>query len=123
MARQLALKTIKAMIRNDWTKCNDDIKQISGVCSSYLRGKDPNMTLAAFQSLWCHDNTLASVTSPSGDVEDRVALQLQYSPTGSKSKTGTAASILDSCTAVLLPMNVFGLRSITTVTLPATPSR
>jgi len=76
MARQLALKTIKAMIRNDWTKCNDDIKQISGVCSSYLRGKDPNMTLAAFQSLWCHNNTLASVTSPSGDVEDRLELQL-----------------------------------------------
>ena len=52
LARQLALKTVKAMIRNDWTKCNDDIKQISGVCSSWLRGKDPSMTLAAFQSLW-----------------------------------------------------------------------
>jgi len=47
LARQLALKTVKAMIRNDRTKCNDDIKQISGVCSSWLRGKDPNMTLAA----------------------------------------------------------------------------
>ncbi len=45
LARQLAFKTVKAMIRNDWTKCNDDIKQISGVCSSWLRGKDPNMTL------------------------------------------------------------------------------
>ncbi len=30
----LALKTIKAMIRNDCTKCNDNIKLISGVCSS-----------------------------------------------------------------------------------------
>ncbi len=36
LARQLALKTVKAMIRNDWTKCNDDIKQISGVCSNWL---------------------------------------------------------------------------------------
>ncbi|DBA91326.1 TPA: hypothetical protein ACH3X2_003973 [Trebouxia sp. C0005] len=51
LARQLALKTIRAMIRNDWTTSNDDIRQISGVCSSWLRGKDPNMTLAAFQSL------------------------------------------------------------------------
>ncbi len=30
LARQLALKTVKAMIHNDWTKCNDNIKQISG---------------------------------------------------------------------------------------------
>ncbi len=64
LARQLVLKTVKAMIRNDWTKCNENIKQISGVCSSWLRGKDPSMTLAAFQSLWCHNNILASVTSP-----------------------------------------------------------
>jgi len=43
--------------------------------------KDPSMTLAAFQSLWCHSNTLASVTSPSGDVEDRLDLQLHLSAT------------------------------------------
>ncbi|DBA88492.1 TPA: hypothetical protein ACH3X2_004975 [Trebouxia sp. C0005] len=41
LARQLALKTIRAMIRNDCTKCNDDIRQISGVCSSWSRGKIP----------------------------------------------------------------------------------
>ncbi len=70
-----------SMIHNDWTKCNDDIKQISGVSSSWLRGKDPSMTLAAFRSLWCHNNTLASVTSPSGDVEDRLELQLHLSAT------------------------------------------
>ena len=69
LARQLALKTVKAMIHNDWTKCNDKIKQISGVCSNWLRGKDPSMTLAAFKSLWCHSGILASVTSPSGDVD------------------------------------------------------
>ena len=74
LARQLALKTVKAMIRNDWTKCNDNIKQISGVCSSWLTGKYPSMTLAAFQSLWCHNNMLASVTSPSGIVEDWLEL-------------------------------------------------
>ncbi|DBA67630.1 TPA: hypothetical protein ACH3X2_14324 [Trebouxia sp. C0005] len=81
LARRLALKTIRAMIRNDWTKCNDDIRQISGVCSSWLRGKDPNMTLAAFQSLWCYNGVLASVTSPSGDVENRLELQLHLSAT------------------------------------------
>ncbi len=80
LASQLALKTVKAMIHNDWTKCNDNIKQISGVCST-LRGKDPSMTLAAFQSLRCHDSILASVTLPSGDVEARLELQLHLSAT------------------------------------------
>ncbi len=37
------------------------------------------MTLAAFQSLWCHTGILASVTSPPGDVEDRLELQLRLS--------------------------------------------
>ncbi len=41
LARQIALKTVKAMAHNDWTKCNDHIKQISGVCSSWLRGWIP----------------------------------------------------------------------------------
>ena len=45
LASRLALKTITSMIRHDWVKCNDDVRQISGVCSSWLRGKDPNMTL------------------------------------------------------------------------------
>ena len=54
LARQLALKTVKAMIRHDWTKFNDHIKQISGVCSSWLRGKDPNITLAASALTWSH---------------------------------------------------------------------
>ncbi len=102
LARQLALKTVKAMIRNDWTKCNDNIiALISGVCTSWLRGKHPSMTpfffffcelqgkcppsasmtLAAFQRLWCHDSVLASVTSPSGNVEDRLELQLRLSAT------------------------------------------
>ena len=71
----------EAMIHNDWTKCNNNIKQISGVCSSWSRGKDPSMTLAAFQSLWCHNGTLASVTSPSGDVDGRLELQLHLSAT------------------------------------------
>ncbi len=39
------------------------------------------MTLAAYQSLRCHTDILASVTSPSGDVEDRLELQLHLSAT------------------------------------------
>ena len=39
------------------------------------------MTLAAFQSLWCHNGILASVTSPTGDVDGRLELQLHLSAT------------------------------------------
>ena len=37
LASRLALKTITSMIRHDWVKCNDDVRQLSGVCSSWLR--------------------------------------------------------------------------------------
>ncbi|KAL0038486.1 hypothetical protein WJX77_008030 [Trebouxia sp. C0004] len=78
LASGLALKTITSMIRHDWVKCNDDVWQISGLCSSWLRGNDPSMTLGAFQHLWCHNHALASVhtiqTGPEGRLELRVHL-------------------------------------------------
>ena len=61
LVSRLALKTVTAMVRQDWAKCNDDVKQVAGVCSSWLRGRDPSMTLEAFQSLWYHDGILASI--------------------------------------------------------------
>ena len=57
----LALKTVTAMVRQDWAKCNDDVRQVAGVCSSWLRGRDPSMTLESFQNLWCHNGVLASI--------------------------------------------------------------
>ncbi|DBA76181.1 TPA: hypothetical protein ACH3X1_009910 [Trebouxia sp. C0004] len=87
LASGLALKTITSMIRHDWVKCNDDVRQISGLCSSWLRGKDPSMTLGAFQHLWCHNRALASVhnvqTGPEGRLELRVSVPLGSSATGS----------------------------------------
>ncbi|DBA96769.1 TPA: hypothetical protein ACH3X1_015603, partial [Trebouxia sp. C0004] len=75
LASGLALKTITSMIHHDWVKCNDDVRQISGLCSSWLRGKDPSMTLGAFQHLWCQNHALASVhtveTGPEGRLELR----------------------------------------------------
>ena len=46
-----------------------------------LQEKDPSMSLAAFQSLWCHKGILASVTSPSWDIEGRLELMLHLSAT------------------------------------------
>ena len=67
------------MIRHDWVKCNDDVRQISGVCSSWLRGRDPNMTLEAFQHLWCHNNTLASIHTVQTGTEERLELKVHLS--------------------------------------------
>ena len=79
LASRLALKTITSMIRHDWVKCNDDVRQISGVCSSWLRGRDPNMTLEAFQHLWCHNNTLASIHTVQAGTEERLELKVHLS--------------------------------------------
>ena len=79
LASRLALKTITSMIRHDWVKCNDDVRQLSGVCSSWLRGRDPSMTLEAFQNLWCHHDTLASVRTVHTGTGDRLELVVHLS--------------------------------------------
>ena len=61
LASRMALKTVIAMIQQDWIRCSEDVKQVSGVCSEWLRGRDPSMTLEAFQDRWCYNGVLASV--------------------------------------------------------------
>ena len=53
LASRLALKTVTAMIIQDWANCNDDVKQVAWVCSGWLWGRDPSMKLEVFQRL-CH---------------------------------------------------------------------
>ena len=36
------------MIRHDWVKCNDDVRQISGVCSSWTEGQGPQYDFVVF---------------------------------------------------------------------------
>ena len=79
LASRLALKTITSMIRHDWVKCNDDVRQISGVCSSWLRGRDPSMTLEKFQHLWCHNHTLASIDTLQTGTNERLELRVHLS--------------------------------------------
>ena len=79
LASRLALKTITSMIRHDWVKCNDDVRQISGVCSSWLRGRDPSMTLEKFQHLRCHNHTLASIDTLQTGTNERLELRVHLS--------------------------------------------
>ncbi|KAL3140489.1 hypothetical protein ABBQ32_005075 [Trebouxia sp. C0010 RCD-2024] len=76
LASKLALKTIVSMIRHDWVKCTDDVRQLSGVCSSWLRGRDPSMTLQAFRDLWCHHDALASIHTAHTGTEDKLELMV-----------------------------------------------
>ncbi|KAL3158997.1 hypothetical protein ABBQ32_010999 [Trebouxia sp. C0010 RCD-2024] len=79
LASKLALKTIVSMIRHDWVKCTDDVRQLSGVCSSWLRGRDPSMTLQAFRDLWCHHDALASIHTAHTGTEDKLELVVSQS--------------------------------------------
>ncbi|KAL3158031.1 hypothetical protein ABBQ32_011639 [Trebouxia sp. C0010 RCD-2024] len=77
-ASRLALKAITSMIRHDWVKCNDDVRQLSGVCSGWLRGRDPSMTLEAFKGLWCHHDALASVQTVHTGTGDKLELVMNF---------------------------------------------
>ncbi|KAL3146140.1 hypothetical protein ABBQ38_015482 [Trebouxia sp. C0009 RCD-2024] len=79
LASRLALKTVTSMIHHDWVKCNDDVRQLVGVCSSWLRGRDPSMTLEAFRNLWCHRNTLASIHTAHTGTGDKLELVVNLS--------------------------------------------
>ena len=79
LASRMALKAVVSMIHHDWVKCNDDLRQISGVCSSWLRGKDPSMTLDCFTSMWCHRGALASVRTVQTGMEDKLDLVVHLS--------------------------------------------
>ena len=74
LASRLALKTVISMIQHDWAKCSNNIKQVAGVCTSWLRGRDPSMTVSAFQSLWCHHDVMASVREIDGQLDLRLHL-------------------------------------------------
>ncbi|KAL3139263.1 hypothetical protein ABBQ32_006028 [Trebouxia sp. C0010 RCD-2024] len=71
LASRLALKTVMFMIRHDWVKYNDDVRQLAGVCWSWLRGRDPSMRLEALQNLWCHHNALASIQTAHAGPKDK----------------------------------------------------
>ncbi|KAL3153594.1 hypothetical protein ABBQ38_001542 [Trebouxia sp. C0009 RCD-2024] len=79
LASRLALKTVTSMIHHDWVKCNDDVRQLAGVCSSWLRGRDPSMTLEAFRNLWCHHDTLASIHTAHTGTGDKLELVVNLS--------------------------------------------
>ena len=74
LACRLALKAVSSMIHHDWAKCNDNIRQVAGVCSTWLRGRDPNMTVGTFESLWCHHDMMASVQEIDGQLDLRLRL-------------------------------------------------
>jgi len=47
------------MIWQDWVTGHEDIREVSQVWSSWLKGRDLKVSPEAFQALWCHNNVLA----------------------------------------------------------------
>ena len=45
----------------------------------WLRGRDPSMTLEAFQHLWCHNHSLASIHTVQTGAEERLELKMHLS--------------------------------------------
>ena len=60
--------------KKDWAKCNNDVRQVVGLCSSWLRGRDPSMTLESFQNLWCHNGVLASIRTVQSGTGEKLEL-------------------------------------------------
>ena len=42
----------------DWVTCHEDIKEVSQVCSRWLKSRGLKVSPEAFQALWCHNNVL-----------------------------------------------------------------
>ena len=53
---------VRSLILQDWLRVEGDIRQLSGVCPSWFRGRDPALPAAKFTSWWCAHSVLASVS-------------------------------------------------------------
>lgn len=51
---------IRSLILQDWLRVEGDIRQLSGVCPSWFRGRDPALPEERFQQWWCTERVLAS---------------------------------------------------------------
>ena len=55
---------IRSLIQQDWLRVQGDIRQLSGVCPSWFRGRDPALPEERFQQWWCTEGVLASLAGP-----------------------------------------------------------
>ena len=50
-----------------------------GCAQAELRGRDPSMPLDAFQHLWCHNHSLASIHTVQTGTKERLELKMHLS--------------------------------------------
>ena len=94
LASRLALKTVTAMVRQDWAKYNDDLKLVAGLCSSWLWGRVLSMTSEDLQSLWCDGGILASIRTVQSGTGVKLELYCDLSasyPVAQKAKSNKLA--------------------------------
>ena len=54
---------LRSLILQDWLRVEGDIRQLSGVCPSWFRGRDPALPSERFHQWWCEKSVLASVSN------------------------------------------------------------
>lgn len=52
---------IRGLILQDWARVQGDVRQFSGVCPAWFRGRQPQLPLQRFKGLWCARGVLAAV--------------------------------------------------------------
>ena len=71
---------VRAVIRHDWLRVTSDVRQLSGAgCIHWFKGRDPSLTVAAFEKRWCHGGVLASVGAGRRPGQHRLRLRLSVS--------------------------------------------
>lgn len=69
---------IRSLIQQDWARVQGDVRQLSGVCPGWFRGRDPQLPLARFKAAWCTNNVLAAVEEEP-DASPRLSIGLSTS--------------------------------------------
>ena len=68
---------VRDLIQQDWLRVGGDLRQLSGVCPAWLRGRDSTMALPQFTAAWCVGGVLARVEpAPAGAAAGRPQLRM-----------------------------------------------
>ena len=60
------LAQMRAACKRDWLLVGGGLRRAGGMYSAWYRGRDPRLSVEAFQERWCHRAVLCSLTAAGG---------------------------------------------------------
>ena len=60
------LARMRAALRRDWLLVGGGLRRAGGLCSAWYRGRDPQLSRAAFVERWCHSGVLCTLPAGGG---------------------------------------------------------